>query len=151
AKTLAGKRGTQEPLPNPPFTPLAKAVQLDYEAADRLDLSGPLPVTQLASFYSLSAFGYIGHEGRAVKFPDLREQGHLYLGIRDMGPQESLPLLFQTLDGAFSPVPSLGNHHDAPIPPLRWRYLSHNEWKDFPNRLVISDTTMGLTRSGIVK
>src|SRR5262249_25723221 len=151
AKTLAGKKANEVPLPNPPFAPVAKALQLDYDAADRIDLSRPLPDSQPARFYSLSAFGYIAHEGRPVKFPDLREQGHLYLGLADIGPQQSLTLLFHILDAGFSPVPSLRNHHDDPVPPLRWRYLSHNEWKDFPNRLVISDSTMGLTRSGIVK
>src|SRR5262249_42272879 len=32
-----------------------------------------------------------------------------------------------------------------------WRYLSDNDWKDIPPALMLSDTTMGLTRSGIVR
>jgi baseplate J-like protein len=35
--------------------------------------------------------------------------------------------------------------------PLRWRYLSGHEWKKLPPALLLSDSTMGLTRSGIVK
>ena len=151
ANTLAGKKDPQTPLPNPPLVPAARSLLLDYEAADRLDLSRPLPEAQPARFYSLCPFGYIGHQGRAVKFPNYREQGHLRLGIAEVGPLQSLTLLFQMIDAGFSPVPSVRSHHDAPVPPLRWRYLSRNQWKDFPNRLVIADSTMGLTRSGIIK
>jgi len=148
----AGKNGPQHPLPNPPLAPFAKAVMLDYDAAGKLDLTRPLPASQKAHFYSLYPFGYLDHRGRATTiFPSFAEQGHLYMGISQAGPREPVTLLIQICDTAFSPIPSLRNHRDEAVPSIRWRYLSQYEWKELPARLLLSDSTMGLTRSGIVK
>jgi hypothetical protein len=152
ANARAGKNGRHTPLPNPPFTPILKSLVLDYDAADRLDLSRPLPDDQPARFYHLCPFGFTEHQGRAAgMFTDVSEQGHLYLGVAEIDPQQSLTLLFHLRDSSFSPVPALRHHHHASMRPVRWRYLSRNEWKDFPAELLISDTTMGLTCSGILK
>ncbi|HZD95716.1 MAG TPA: hypothetical protein VE133_15745, partial [Candidatus Sulfotelmatobacter sp.] len=152
ANARAGKNGQHTPLPNPPLTPVLKSLVLDYDAAERLDLSRPLPKGHSSRFYHLSPFGYAEHQGRAIRmFTEFSEQGHLYLGMAEIGPQQSLTLLFHIRDAGFSPVPALHEHKDAPAPRLHWRYLTRNEWKDFPAEHVISDSTMGLTRSGIVK
>jgi hypothetical protein len=148
----AGKNGTQQALPNPPFAPVAKTLTLDYEAADKLVLTRPLPEERQGRFYSLHSFGYASHQGRATAmFPRFDEQGHLFLGISEAGPRMPVTILFEICDTAYSPVPRLRDHHDEEVPPIRWRYLSGNDWKDLPAALMLSDTTMGLTRSGIVK
>lgn len=147
----ADKNGAPVPLPRPPLAPVAKSVVLDYDASDRLFLTHPLPENRQAHFYSLHPFGYVPHQGRATNlFADYKEQGHLYLGISQAGPREPLSLLFEICDTAFSPVPRLRQRQDA-VSPIRWRYLSGQEWKDLPAWLLLSDSTMGLTRSGIVK
>ena len=152
ANARAGKKGPIAPLPNPPLIPVAKTMTLSYEASDKLDLSHPIPAEQQAAFSSIYPFGYANHRGRVTSLiPDLGEQGHLCLGIADAGPRQSVSLLFQICDVGFSPVPEIRHHQDHVQRPLQWRYLSHNEWKDFPNRLVLSDSTCGLTRSGIIQ
>ena len=152
ANARAGKKGPYTPIPNPPLAPVARSLTLDYDASDRLDLTHPLPEDRAARFYSIDSFGYTSHSGRATGiFPQLQEQGHLYLGFEEIGPRQSLSLLFQIQDSGYSQMPSLLHHHDDETPPLKWRYLSNNEWKDYPEGLVLSDSTMGLTRSGIVK
>jgi hypothetical protein len=152
ANARAGKSGAQAPLPNPPLAPMAKTVVLDYDASDKLLLTRPLPENRQAYFYSLHPFGYAPHQGRATHiFPNYKEQGHLYVGITQAAPREPLSLLFEICDTAFSPVPRLRQHQEQIVSHIRWRYLSGDEWKDLPAWLLLSDSTMGLTRSGIVK
>lgn len=147
----AGKNGPQKPLPNPPFAPVAKTLTLDYEAADKLVLTRPLPEERHADFYCLHPFGYLRHQGRATTmFPGFSEQGHLFLGISEARPRQPVTLLFQICDTAYSPVPKLHDHRDEEPLPMVWRYLRGDEWKPLPPALMLSDTTMGLTRSGIV-
>ena len=151
ANAGAAKKGASPALPNPPLAPVAKNVVLDYDASDKLLLTHPLPENRHAHFYSLHPFGYLPHQGRATNlFADYGEQGHLYLGISQAGPRESLSLLFGICDTAFSPVPRLRQRQDG-ASPIRWRYLSGDEWKDLPAWMLLSDSTMGLTRSGMVK
>jgi hypothetical protein len=148
----AGKNGTHQPMPHPPFVPIAKAVALDYDAAETLVLTRPLPENQKAKFYSIHPFGHLSHPGGAARvFPDFQEQGHLYVGVGGAGPRQAVTLLFQICDTAFSPVPKLHHRTEAAASSIRWRYLSGHEWKDLPSWLLLSDSTMGLTRSGIVK
>ena len=148
----AGKNASSKALPNPPLSPIAKALALDYEASDALVLRHPFPESQPARFYSIYPFGYLSHPGRPTSmFARIEEQGHLYLGISEAGPRQSLTLLFNIRDTGFSPVPSLRSHHDELVEPIRWRYLAGHEWKDFPAWLMISDSTMGLTRSGVIQ
>lgn len=152
ANARAGKKGELKPLPNPPLSPVVRSLRLDYDAADKIVLSHPLPEDQPARFYSIHPFGYAEHNGRATPMlAGFNEQGHLYLGLAETGPQQSLTLLFQFRDSGFSPVPSLLNHVDEAAARIRWRYLAGNQWLDLPDLLRISDTTMGLTRSGIIK
>ncbi|MGA3132390.1 MAG: baseplate J/gp47 family protein [Terracidiphilus sp.] len=152
ANARAGKKGPIAPLPNPPLVPVTKSLTLSYEASDRLDLSRPIPTSQQAGFSALHPFGYEKHIGRQPSMiPELGEQGHLCLGLANAGARQSLSLLFQIRDGGFSPLPELRHHHDLAQKPLRWRYLSQNKWKEIPVRLVLSDSTRGLTRSGIVQ
>jgi len=147
-----GRHGEPKPLPNLPLSPAAKSLVMDYQAADKLNLSRPLPENQSAAFYSIFPFGYTPHDGRATSmFPSWKEQGHLYLGLADIGPQQTFTLLFEIRDAGFSPIPAIRHHHDEKEKPLLWRYLSHNEWKEIPKALLLSDTTMGLTQSGIVQ
>ena len=148
----AAKNGKQQPLPNPPLAPVAKTVTLDYDASEKLVLTRPLPANQKAHFYSIYPFGCLAHQGRPTPmFPDFQEQGHLYLGLSNLRPREPVTLLFHLCDTAYSPVPSVRNHHDETLAPIRWRYLAGAEWKNLPGWSMLSDSTMGLTRSGVVK
>jgi hypothetical protein len=152
ANARAGKNGSYTPIPNPPLAPVARSLTFDYEAADQLDLTRPLAEEGARRFYCIDSFGYTGHTGRAPSLlPQMGEQGHLYLGLVGIGPRQSLTLLFQISDSGYSRVPSLLHHQDEKPLLLKWRYLSNNEWKDYPETLLLSDSTMGLTRSGIVK
>ncbi len=152
ANARAGKKGPIAPIPNPPLVPVAKSLTLSYEASDSLDLSQPIPAQQQAGFCMLHPFGYERHSGREPSMiPELGEQGHLCLGIANAGPRQSLSLLLQIRDVGFSPLPKLRHHHDVAQQPLRWRYLSQNQWKEIPVRLILSDSTRGLTRSGIIQ
>ncbi|MBZ5522857.1 MAG: hypothetical protein LAP21_11520 [Acidobacteriia bacterium] len=152
ANARAGKKNALKALPNPPLAPVARSLRLDYDAADKLVLSHPLPEDQPARFYSIHPFGFAEHQGRATPMlAEFEEQGHLYIGLAESGPQQALTLLFQLRDSGFSPVPSLLSHTDEAEPRVRWRYLAGNQWKDLPDALRLSDTTMGLTHSGIIK
>jgi len=149
---LASKNGPRKPLPNPPIAPLAKSLSLDYEASDKLTLKNPPQTNQSARFYHIHPFGHLPHHGRLTTlFPLSQEQGHLYLGIENSGPRQVLTLLFHIRDAGHSPVPSLQKHLHDEETTVRWRYLANGQWKDLPASSLVADSTMGLTRSGIVK
>jgi len=149
---LAGKNGPRKPLPNPPIAPLARSLSLDYEASDKLTLKQPPQTDQSTRFYHIHPFGHLPHHGRVTTlFPLSQEQGHLYLGIENSGPRQVLTLLFQIRDAGHSPVPSLQKHLHDEETTVRWRYLANGQWKDLPASSLVADSTMGLTRSGIVK
>ena len=75
--------------------------------------------------------------------PSSLEQGALLIGLNQLEPLQSLLLLFQVAE----------NSADAEISKakLRWHYLADNNWHNFEEYQVASDTTDELTTSGIVE
>ncbi len=76
--------------------------------------------------------------------------GNLYLGIKDLKPQESVSIFFQVVEGS-------GNNEYAP-PGIKWSFLQDNEWVEFTPNQILANTTnpdpgsnYSLLKSGIVK
>jgi len=77
--------------------------------------------------------------------------GNLFIGVKNLQPQQMLSLLFQVVEGTET------NFKDQ-TPEIEWSYLSHNAWKRFPPGSITFDSTRGdensrrsLVQSGIVE
>ncbi len=124
--------GNDGTLPYEPYTPKIMEMTLSYKSASE-------PPT---SFFHLLPFGHtsaVTENGRL--FPDLANDGELYIGVAHLAPPQRLTLLFQTIDGSANPLKNENT--------VVWEYLRGNEWVDFSGQ-DIDDKTSNLTTSGIV-
>ncbi len=70
-------------------------------------------------------------------------QGILFIGIKDLLPDQNLSLLFHVLEGT--------KNNDKKPPAIYWFYLRHNEWVNIPKDDIISDSTYELQTTGIIE
>ncbi|MBL7827755.1 MAG: baseplate J/gp47 family protein, partial [Saprospiraceae bacterium] len=126
-------------IPNEPWTPIIKNMALDYSACalkDDIDLVHLYPYE--------GTFKAENIELNPTLLPVYRDEGTLFIGLKDLRPGGSLNLLFQLAE---STADSESNRAE-----VNWHYLSNNVWQPLRTGFeVISDDTKGLTVSGIVK
>ncbi len=154
-------------LPNPPWTPVAASISLDYTTTASLSPGETPPDPDEKrpgeQFFHLHPFGF--EEIRESSAPptllpryqvkdrvpadlgetiDLPLSGALYLGISDHSDAaRNLSLFFQVAEGSADP--------QVPEPPtITWSYLKDNEWENFEQGEILADRTDGLVRSGII-
>lgn len=147
----------KKPLPAPPYTPELDRVTVDYVAQQDVCFIDDL--AQLADSASRNlphALAYyitpmgaersytLVTEGGFTLLPEWLDDGNVYLGYRHAGPPDSLNVYFQLkadnadLDG-------------IEVSPVRWFYYARSGWKAMPDSAVLSDSTNGFRRSGIVR
>ncbi|MGB3800360.1 MAG: hypothetical protein WA952_11155, partial [Lewinella sp.] len=128
---------------NPPYTPTLAGVSLDYEASDTP--AQELVIGHLHPWQHAYEWSPVGNgETSFPLLPHFPHEGHLYIGLADYQPGELLNLYFE-LD-APTADPTLEKAD------VKWAYLQGNTWQALLDEIqVISDTTDGLIRSGIVK
>lgn len=134
----------------PPYTPQIKTISLDYTASVEVDLQAFSTNTESSQIFHLHPFGYadIQNCDRSTNnqyylLPQYQEEGSLYIGIRNLQPPQNISILFQMIAGS-------GNGELAP-PQIRWSYLSGNNWREFQDTEILSDTTNGLVDPGIIR
>lgn len=134
------------PTPNQPYTPTIKHISLDYSSSTRFSLKrGQEPHREL--LYHIHPFGVVKandpvNQHPLPLLPRYALGGHLYLGIEGLGVGQPLSILFQISDdGALD--------YETP-PELTWHYLSGGEWIPLRVEERLFDTTLGLTRSGVM-
>ncbi len=155
-----------KPLPNPPFTPVAKSILLNYKATDVIELSpgaetksgyDPFYYLDVFSTYSASAVNtteqpaatqspataHTEIAGYKQLLPNYPVQGCLLIGLKNVSAPQSLTLLIE-----LSEKPSEASLSE--LPPLTWSYLSKKGWKNFVPELNMHDGTSGLIKSGIL-
>lgn len=69
------------------------------------------------------------------------QEGHLFIGVKDVLPLQTLSLLFQFEEGSQAEDEIPGTLH--------WSYLSDNAWKPLSSERILTDTTYGLQTTGI--
>ncbi|MCG8573700.1 MAG: baseplate J/gp47 family protein [Flavobacteriales bacterium] len=145
------------PLPNEPYTPLISEISLNYVSSDSLDLiSSPATDNEEAFKLRKSQFFHVEPFGIAEEHPFISEttpditliplynnEGTLYIGVENLVPPQTLSVLFKVAEGSANP--------DLPQQTVNWSYLSGNEWYDFANADILSDSTNGLITSGIIE
>lgn len=159
------RRRKQEPLPNPPYTPLVNRITLDYtaratllpggveaegdvragSARDRILHEHPFGMEDLTASVDGQIHSLV--PGRpVVPDPEARpgaREGYLFIGVQASELPGLLSLLFHL-------------RHDAlqdPVvedPGAAWFYLRSNRWIPLESSRVLGDTTSGFQQSGIV-
>ncbi|MGD1847028.1 MAG: hypothetical protein ACFB10_16690 [Salibacteraceae bacterium] len=141
-----------KPLPNPPFSPEAKAVSLNYSAESNLFPAegevrkNPIDGDQL---FHLHPFGE--HEipiatdrSSVLLAPDLLPLGNLMLGLSGIQGGEVLSLYMMISEGSVSDNLRMD-------PKVQWWYLQDNQWKPFEEHELLMDTTFNAIQAGLVK
>jgi hypothetical protein len=149
-------------IPNPPYAPLAQELLLSYQAT-----SGAVPLTELdptkfpqraVQLFHQAAFGqaeehaflkrnlaFLDNADRASAFllPQLASGGTFLLGLRDVGPLETVAILFQVAEGSANP--------EREPAQVAWSVLSQNQWCPLTVENVLADATNHLLTSGIIE
>jgi hypothetical protein len=132
---------------NPPYTPKIKSLTLDYQASAELVLDAAARGSGALRAFHVEPFGYAELKPGTVPgcpfLPRYDFAGELYIGLRNVAPPQNVSLLFQVAEGSANP--------DLAPDPVRWSYLSGNEWRGMEADSLLADGTRGLINSGIVE
>lgn len=138
-------------LPKPPYTPVVRSMEINYEAFSEIKMEQGASRSSHRSgirVIHLHPFGwapiYPQSENRLPSFvPDYGQGGNLLIGLGGASPWGTLTLFFH--------IRSKTQLFDAdPRPVPRWYYLSSDQWMELPQRRIISDTTRSFTSSGVI-
>lgn len=134
----------------PPYTPIAEGLSIDYQASVDIILASDRPTVATDQVLHLHPFGTSELEKStregAIGFPLIphyEDEGELYLGIEGLQPPQTLSLLFQMAEGS-------GDSNLSP-PFVQWSYLAGHEWKPLLGKHLRLDATNGLLDSGMVQ
>ncbi|MGZ4034416.1 MAG: baseplate J/gp47 family protein [Bacteroidia bacterium] len=143
-------------LPNEPYTPVISELSLNYTSTVTIQLVNNATVNNATAFnnrvdqfFHVEPFGVAENHPFITKntsfinlLPVYNDEGSLYIGLSGLNPSETLSILFKVAEGSANP--------DFAKQPVKWSYMVNNEWEEFPQLKIISDTTNGLLTSGIV-
>jgi len=130
-------------LPNPPYTPQAKEISLDYNATDTV-----FPNSSDLLYHQMP-FGIRLLKNKGVTlFPSFSDIGHLYIGIADLQPEQQVNLLFALAEQ--NSIEFEGYESDLSAPVIAWSYLSNDEWVDLRQDQIPTDTSKDFQQSGII-
>ncbi|AFY70354.1 hypothetical protein Pse7367_2086 [Thalassoporum mexicanum PCC 7367] len=132
-------------LPEEPYTPIIKSLQLDYTAiATQKDCQ----LFHLHPFDGVAILPNILSPPAAIAqpiplLPQYTNEGELLIGLQNLEPLTTLSLLFQVV----------GETADTDLErtTVTWHYLKNNHWQRFDDHLILQDRSNGLIQSGIVK
>ena len=135
-----------EPLTtNEPYTPVITELSLNYTAKTQYR-----PTTnnnnnsdiQLFHLHPFDGFNPVTHHDPPYLLPTFQDEGNLYIGIENLDPSTSLPLLIQVAEETADT--------ELEKTTVNWFYLSNNTWQPFEPHQLVRDDTNGLITSGIV-
>lgn len=138
------------PVPNAPYTPLLSNFSLDYSARAILsaDELRPAESGHDQRILHLHPFGYEEvrplEPGRSYSLlPSYESDGNLFIGLSACGAGRTLTLFFDLNEET--------NQQTAfPSPRVSWQYLGNGGWKPLPATNIVSDTSNGFRRSGVL-
>ncbi|HYJ37585.1 MAG TPA: hypothetical protein VEV87_03175, partial [Chitinophagaceae bacterium] len=127
------------PIPNEPWTPIIKNMELDYTAtASTTDI-------ELVHLYPYeNTFKDEELELQPPLFPTHCDEGVLFIGLKELVPGTNLNILFQLAEATA----------DSETDPAEifWYYLASNQWRPLRSGFeVLKDETNNLTTSGIIR
>lgn len=144
--------GSKIVLTDPPYAPTFKELSLSYTAESSFDFSEleeDVFEKREEQFFHVHAFGQseehplLNQSGQATTLiPQYDYEGNLYLGVKDVLPQQSVSILFQVAEGSANPL--------AEKQEVDWFYLYNNNWVKFESA-DYADQTNGLLQSGVIQ
>lgn len=137
-----------------PFTPLINRISVDYKANARINIelfSKPDKDIRQHQIYSVNPFGIKSltqkaRDTSAYLFPQYKNANSLYVGLDIFGDFIGgvITLYFELQESSVNTIRSAK-------PKLEWSWLAGtNNWKNVLPKDVLSDTTTGFLKSGIV-
>jgi hypothetical protein len=135
-------------LPNPPYTPVMEYVSLDYTCESVIQVNGN-DTSAGNRFFHIEPFGEAeiakkGKENDIPVFPQFLKQGYFYIGLKDLKPPQNLSILFQIAED------SADTDKIEDEKQISWSFLGANGWLDFQPNDIISDSTNGFLKTGII-
>ena len=142
--------GADWTLPNPPYVPTIESLSIYYSASANFNLNKNATTTEdltiVEQFFHLEPFGNYEVDrtkGSNTLLPTIENEGNLFIGVENINAPQTLSVLIQVAEGSANPKKEKQE--------VQWSYLSNDEWKDFNQYTLLSDTTNGLLTSGIIK
>jgi len=135
-------------VPAAPFVPRAASLSLSYTASEIVELNAPASARAGERVVQVSPFGRVEVFPRRVQraitlLPPRLGYGHLFVELDGPHATGPLTLLFEVAES--------GHLRLVPDPnPIDWVYLTETGWAALPATAVLSDSTAGLMRSGLV-
>lgn len=160
AKVLANnsslKKREDMMFPNQPYIPTIKTLSLNYSATAQVNIISIGSINKGEEvdeqFYHIHPYGILRtfHKGKMTNqhlVPSYDEDAYLYIGLRDLMPPTPLSVYFELRDNP----ENLDLFESASSKPeIIWSYLVNNEWRDFSQTQILSDTTNAFNNSGII-
>ena len=143
------------PLPKQPFTPTIRTLSIDYSATAQVNVVSVGTISRGAAapeqIYHLHPFGIVRtfHKGQCHNrrlLPTYEDDAYLLIAIKDLDPPCPLSIYFELREQLNLFTMNLWEAK----PEIVWSYLSKNEWKEFNQSAVLTDTTYNFNNSGIV-
>ena len=138
--------------PETPYVPKMRSMRMHYSAFQNINFNTSKEDRRDASpfdFFHLQPFGIlkVASPGRIKSrhlVPEFNNHGYLYLGIKDVAPNQTLSLYFRI-------TTRTDTTKNVNIKAIEWEYLFGTSWKIMPRENIIKDDTLGFTSSGIIK
>ncbi len=138
------------PIPSEPYTPMVKSISVNYKANTRISWGAEDQSSQ-AQIYHIHPFGLVNilrKDAISERFlvPQFKHDGHLFIGLSDLKPLQTISLLFQ-----LTTKNTRGDSSIYALPAVEFSYLSRNSWVNFSDRELLSDSTDQFTKTGIIQ
>ncbi len=140
----------QKDLPDIPYTPNIKSIEVNYTARVSEDMNSGgtreeseqgLRLIHLYPFGNNNIYPSTKQFNKHI-LPQMDAGGTLYIGFEKLDTPEVLSILFQLRDVVYTQATSPRE--------VQWSYLADNIWRPIEARRILSDTTGNLVNTGIV-
>ncbi|MCH2023708.1 MAG: hypothetical protein MK207_14630 [Saprospiraceae bacterium] len=150
------RKGPEKTLPKQPVAPVMKTITMDYSASAEINVLSIGTLTKgedaREQIYHIHPFGITqtfshGLSKNRMLIPNYDDNAYLYLGLKDLIPPSTLSLYFELKENLNLFTDGAAKKHK---PEIIWSYMVKDEWKDFSQNTILTDTTNGFNNSGIV-
>lgn len=142
----------ESPLPNQPFSPQIKSLEIDYASSSSIQMNGSAHVNHkngsLGKYYHIQAFGnaqvFPNDSGESLSLlPFYQFEGFMAIGLDQLDLPQQTSLLFEMFN-------DYAESSEQSSPEVSWYYLSNDTWYAIPDTKIIRDDTQNFINSGIV-
>ncbi|HWZ02497.1 MAG TPA: hypothetical protein VNX40_02740, partial [Mucilaginibacter sp.] len=157
AATEAQQKTSFNPIPNAPFVPVIKSLNIDYTASQVINLTQTGSQPDQASFYYLDVFSTYpvfpatidnSNDFNPLKsiplLPVYNNQCYFYAAFEQVQSPQVVDVLVQIIT-----KPAINIIPDNP--PFNWEYLSKTGWAPFTPQQMPGDNTSQFSKTGIMK